>query len=204
MPKGDNRRTHGLSGTIEYAVWWSMRRRCNSPMVGNYADYGGRGIRVCDRWEKSFMAFLSDMGSRPSENHSIDRVDNDGHYEPGNCRWALRKTQCNNRRHNHRLVLNGISRTCAEWSDSTGLPIQTILWRVRQGWPVHKCLAVRRFDDKVTPEMAAAIRSEYQRDPAALNLHGVVKQSDLARKYGISRSLVGNIVRGECHSTRAA
>lgn len=89
--------THGMFGTPEYRAWVSMRWRCEKPQYAQYKDYGGRGIKVCDRWQ-SFQAFLNDVGMRPSLNHSIDRRNNDGNYEPGNVRWATRKEQAQNRR----------------------------------------------------------------------------------------------------------
>jgi len=75
-----------------------MRRRCNYPQDRGYKNYGGRGIKVCERWDTSFAAFLEDMGKAPSPKHSIDRVNNNGNYEPGNCRWATMKEQMQNRR----------------------------------------------------------------------------------------------------------
>lgn len=94
-------RTHGESGpdrSPEYATWKGIKRRCSAPRCKDYKDYGGRGIRVCDRWLNSFENFLADMGRKPSPKHSIDRADNDGNYEPGNCRWATPSEQSKNRR----------------------------------------------------------------------------------------------------------
>lgn len=92
----------GDSGSPEYAAWNAAIHRCHNPQTGNYADYGGRGISVCDAWRESYAAFLSHIGRRPSSRHSLDRIDNDGHYEPGNVRWATKKQQLGNRRNSRR------------------------------------------------------------------------------------------------------
>lgn len=89
--------THRLTKSPEYRSWASMIARCENPKYHHFHRYGGRGIRICERWRNSFELFLSDMGPRPSLKHSLDRKDNDGNYEPGNCRWATAKEQRLNR-----------------------------------------------------------------------------------------------------------
>src|ERR1700743_1747919 len=102
--KGPNK-GHGLSRLPEYRVWAEMIQRCTNPKSRVFRHYGGRGIRVCESWRTSFEAFYRDMGSRPTDKHSIDRINNDGNYEPSNCRWATQSQQLYNRRPRQRKVL---------------------------------------------------------------------------------------------------
>lgn len=117
--------THGLSGgrkrTSEYMVWLSMRKRCLKPNDAGYKDYGGRGIKVCKRWLDSFPNFLEDMGDKPTKEHSIDRIDNDGNYEPSNCRWATRLQQGRNKRGVRLITIDGKTKCLAEWVEFLGL-----------------------------------------------------------------------------------
>lgn len=127
----------------EFKSYMSMLDRCQNPDSSNYADYGGRGITVCERWRQGFWLFIEDMGPRPSPGHTIDRIDNNGNYDLGNCRWATRKQQSRNRRSNRILELNGVQRTAAEWADVTGISRVTILSRLDQlGWSVEQALTV--------------------------------------------------------------
>jgi hypothetical protein len=131
-----NTRTHGAAHKIpEYGVWGRMHSRCKNPSDPSYFRYGGRGINVCDRW-KDFANFSADMGLRPSSVHSIERIDNDGNYEPGNCRWATKKEQANNRRTSARITLFGRTQTLAQWAEELGMPQQIISYRVKTGKPL--------------------------------------------------------------------
>ena len=89
---------HGLRHTPEYTAWAGMKDRCYRRNSKFYFNYGGRGIKVCDRWLHSFESFIADMGSKPSPEHTIDRIDNDSNYEPNNCRWVTRSVNMSNRR----------------------------------------------------------------------------------------------------------
>ena len=120
--------------TPEYVAWKSMRQRCLDPASNSYPNYGGRGVRVCERWLDSFEAFLEDVGRRPGKGYSIDRLDSDGHYEPGNVRWATRTEQARNRRSNHRITAAGVTLTMAEWEARNGWRRGVVANRLRSGW----------------------------------------------------------------------
>lgn len=123
---------HGMSGTTEYRIWKSMVARCENPKRGCWHHYGGRGIKVCARWRASFDLFFADMGHRPSPRHTIDRINNDGDYEPGNCRWATQAEQLNNKRCNVLLTFNGETLTQSQWARRLGISHGTLSWRVKK------------------------------------------------------------------------
>lgn len=112
---------HGLSKTKEYRVWADMLSRCRDSKSKNYPSYGGRGISVCSQWLGSFETFIRDMGERPSSKHSLDRIDNNGDYEPSNCRWVTREVQDNNRRSNIFFTYNGETKTLTQWAVCLGV-----------------------------------------------------------------------------------
>jgi hypothetical protein len=131
-----SRRTHGMSSSAEYEIWQSMKKRCYNPACHSYPDYGGRGIRVCDRWLNSFEDYYADTGLRPSPEHSIDRYpDNDGNYEPGNWRWATPEEQANNRGNNVLVIYNGQQMTLSHASRASGINYLTLYNRIEDGWP---------------------------------------------------------------------
>lgn len=125
-------RTHNMSETPTYSVWAKMKQRCGNPKDTNYANYGGRGIRVCRRWLK-FENFLADMKVRPSDGHSIERRDNDRGYEPDNCYWLPTNKQSLNRRNNVYVEMDGETVTSAEAARRLGMKYTTFLYRVNAG-----------------------------------------------------------------------
>ena len=130
--------THGMAKTPIYNVWRSMIKRCNVPTHKSYGYYGGRGIEVCQRW-MVFENFYSDMGDKPA-GMSLDRIDNNGNYEPDNCRWATSKQQTRNKRSNRLLTLDGETKSLVEWSETLGLHPTTINKRIKAGWAIDVAL----------------------------------------------------------------
>lgn len=132
---------HGLtySRKREYSAWLSAKTRCYNPNYHNYALYGGRGIAMSDEWRTDFPKFLADLGSCPP-GHSLDRIDSDGPYVAGNCRWATNTQQLRNRRDNRRLTHNGETLTMGEWAERLGIHRRTLHARLTQGWAVERAL----------------------------------------------------------------
>lgn len=129
--------TRGPKWSKTYGCYRSMIKRCTSPKHKAFSYYGGRGIRVCARWLESFENFLADMGE-PPEGMSIERIDNNGNYELGNCRWATRSEQAHNMRSNRNLTVDGETLCLSEWSRRSGVSNRTIRDRLKRGWDA-KC-----------------------------------------------------------------
>lgn len=130
--KGEALATHRGKGTPTHNTWCAMKQRCNYPGSEQYAAYGGRGISVCQRWNDSFEAFLADMGERP-EGMTIERIDSDGNYEPGNCRWATDSEQARNRRSTLLVERDGVTKCVKDWCDELGLHPDKVYGRIRRG-----------------------------------------------------------------------
>jgi hypothetical protein len=129
-----DRRTHGMKNTPTWKSWDSAIQRTTNPNHSSFGDYGGRGIKVCHRWRNSFEAFLADMGERPTRAHSLDRFpDVNGHYEPGNCRWATWTEQANNRRNTVHVTIGDRTHTLREWADEAGISYGCISQRYLAG-----------------------------------------------------------------------
>ena len=120
-----------LGGT--HSSWTNMVQRCTNPHAPNYPRYGGRGITVCQMWLDSFEAFVMTVGERPGSDFSIDRIDTNGNYEPGNCRWATVAEQNHNRRDNIHVEIEGVTKTVFEWVTELGLKKSTIYKRIAKG-----------------------------------------------------------------------
>lgn len=131
--------------TPEYVSWSAMKTRCSNPNQSCYKHYGGRGIKVCERW-LVFKNFLDDMGPKPTPRHTIDRIDTNGNYEPSNCRWITQAEQTRNTRRNRILTLHGKSMTLADWALALGVEYFTLHHRVRNGWSDERILTTPVLD----------------------------------------------------------
>ena len=134
------REKHGMTKTSEFYSWNHMKDRCGNPNNQNYASYGGRGIKVCERWLVSFSAFIEDMGRKPSIYHTIDRINNDGNYEPTNCRWALMSEQNSNKSNARIITFNNKSQSITEWAKQLRVSVKTLRSRLNYGWSVERTL----------------------------------------------------------------
>ena len=139
--------THGLSkdskgkNTRLFRIWMGIKNRCSNSNLREYPKYGGRGIKICDKWLNDYKAFHDwSIQNGYSEKLSIDRIDNDGNYEPSNCRWVDEKTQANNRSSSKIYEINGVKRTLAEWVKEYNCSYPTAYERLKRGWSLQKAL----------------------------------------------------------------
>jgi len=144
---------HGYSGRKrrpEYSVWSEMKQRCQNKNNSGYYKYGARGIKVCDRWQR-FDNFIEDMGDRPSDYHSLERIDNNKGYSPDNCRWATVKEQANNRRNCRLLSAYGVTLNITQWAEVLEVPKSRLAARFYKGMSDHDILFKEsRYQEKLS------------------------------------------------------
>ena len=131
--------THNLSNHRLYYIWKNIKSRCTNRNNKRYKDYGNRGILICNEWINNFSNFYNwAMANNYKDSLTIDRIDNNGNYEPSNCRWVTMKANCNNKRNNHLVTYNGKTNTLMEWSEVLKMPYSTLKRRLQRGWSVDK------------------------------------------------------------------
>jgi len=129
------------------AALTNIRQRCNNPKCAGYKKYGAKGIKVHQSWN-NIEQFIKDVGMPPSMDHTIDRIDPYGNYEPGNCRWVKMRVQQNNRTNNHLITFNGETKTLMQWSRDSGIARKTIIGRIKRGWPLDRVFSEKPFFGK--------------------------------------------------------
>lgn len=143
---GKRLKKHGFCSNPLYRTWHGMHGRCKNPKDRSYRLYGGRGIKVCRRWQ-SVENFIKDMGEKPSMDHSLDRIDPNGDYSPENCRWSTYADQQSNKRCSRFIEWNGKSMTCAQWATIVGIRSETIYERIhRQKWTPERALTTKPIE----------------------------------------------------------
>lgn len=181
-------RTHNMAGSRLYFAWAAMRNRCDNPNVKSFADYGGRGIKVCERWH-DFSAFYADMGERPA-GQTLERINNDGDYEPGNCRWATRREQGSNKRNSRYIEANGESLPLSEWARRLGCSHAAILARIAAGMSEADAVTLpipARPNSRLTDDDARFIRKNF----------AAMRTKDLAERFGVSTNTVRSVAVGK-------
>lgn len=131
-----------------FNTWRGMNSRCSNPNQKAYKNYGGRGIFVCDKWKKSFKNFLEDMGEKPHNNYTLDRIDNDGPYSPENCKWSTRKDQCNNRRIDVKLTAYGVTQNIPDWAKTLEVTTGRLWSRFYKDWSTHDILFLPKMNNQ--------------------------------------------------------
>jgi hypothetical protein len=191
-----SRRTHGRSRSYLYRIWCSAKARCHNPTDAHYKDYGARGITMCDAWRASFAQFLADVGERPSPHLTLGRKDNNGPYNPENCRWESYKQQGQNKRDTILVRYKGKALTLGEWATRLGIAETALYYRLRtSGWSIQRTLETPSTPPKgeahpghkLTDQQVHAIRTAYGQG---------TRQAVLSRQYGVCQAHISRIIHG--------
>lgn len=168
-------RKHGFGSkktrSKEYNAWAAMKQRCQYKGNKEFKNYGGRGIRICQAWRKSFAQFLADMGPKPSPQHSLERIDVNGDYEPGNCIWATTAQQSRNRRNNRWITINGVSMILRDWAREKGIHVDTIRDRVRLGLSIEEAIVRPKSPGTRVDGKPHALPRPYKRKARSMATH---------------------------------
>ncbi len=173
-------KTHGMAGTSTYAIWNTMITRCENPNHDKFSYYGGRGIKVCQQW-KRFSVFVDDMGVRPSLQHSIERRNGNGNYEPENCFWATKVQQARNTRSNRIIKAFGREQCLAAWAEETKINGECIRRRIYEyGWDIEEALSTpSRLSGKIL-----TVRADGKRQWSLRSRDNGIDVSEVSKKYG--------------------
>lgn len=165
-----------------YRAWQAMKNRCLNKAGINYNNYGGRGITVCDEWRNSFVNFYKDMGERPSNKYSLDRIDNNGNYCKQNCRWATKIQQANNTRFNRKINYNGKEISLKDFGKKVNLKRKALSWRIHNGWTIEEIKNNEKIKYTIRRKKILELRKK-----------GLTQQ-EIGDKVGLSDSRVGDIL----------
>jgi len=193
-------KTHGMSKTSEYTIWNSMKMRCVNSNSEAYSYYGGRGIKVCQRWMDSFENFYEDMGKRP-DGMSIDRIDVNGDYCPENCRWTTNEEQSRNKRDNVYIEYDGKTKILSDWAKEINISVQSLYNRLtKYGYSVEEAFNLKlnhykgqNFSGEKNPMSKLTISEVKQIKKLLLSGEKIVS---LAKQFNVSNSVISNIKNG--------
>ena len=180
----------------EYNTYAAMLSRCYNPNNKKYVDYGGRGILVCSKWLQSFENFYADMGSKPTPEYTIDRVDNDAGYSPENCRWATQSEQCRNRRSNRMIEYKGELKTLIDWSETVEIEWKVLDDRLRRKWPIERAFTetVGRGSNNPKPVNQYTLTGKFVKKWESIR--------DISEYYKVDKSCISEACTGKIATSR--
>lgn len=210
-----------MRGSPEYRAWQGAKNRCNNKNVQGFGNYGGRGIKFHEGWVGNFQAFFEAVGPRPSDKHSLDRIDTNGHYEPGNVRWATAREQAANRRNNTYIVIRGERMRFEDAAERFGVEYQTARSRIRRGLSVEQaftpmtkleCHAIlkrmreSRGDIRIRKPLPPSRLAKFTRRQVDRIIQrfstGKISMTKLAGEYGVSHRTIGRMIDGQVKAYR--